>query len=121
MPPDQETMPSMYAVETQVKNASDSPALNQLAELSIALQEGRELPPQFTVPDNEDSLFESIVNAGGQVINQVVGVEDSVLDTTGMDNNQILQATQEFFDNNPTANQMLVRDANGNVFIKRRP
>ena len=61
------------------------------------------------------------MNAGGQVINQVVGVEDSVLDTTGMDNNQILQATQEFFDNNPTANQMLVRDANGNVFIKRRP
>ena len=121
LPPDQETMPSMYAVETQVKNASDSPALQQLSELSIALQEGRELPPQFTVPDNENSLFESILNAGGRVIDQVVGGEDSVLDTTGMDNNQILQATQEFFDNNPTADQMLVRDADGTVFIKRRP
>lgn len=121
LPPDQETMPSMYAVETQVKNASDSPALQQLAELSTALQEGRELPPQFTVPDNENSLFESIVNAGGRVIDQVVGGEDSVLNTAGMDNNQILQATQEFFDTNPTADQMLVRDANGNIFVRRRP
>jgi hypothetical protein len=121
LPPDKETMPSMYAVETQIKNASDSPALQQLSELSIALQEGRELPPQFTVPDNENSLFESILNAGGRVIDQVVGGEDSVLNTTGMDNNQILQATQEFFENNPTADQMLVRDADGSVFVRRRP
>ena len=126
LPADQETMPSMYQIETQIKNATDSPALNQLAQLSIALEQGQTLPPQFQVPANEDSLFESMINAGEMAIDRVFpgggGEVDIDMAASNIQQNaDMVPITNEWFRANPNATQVVVKDLSGNVFVRRRP
>ena len=100
--------------------------MNQLAQLSIALEQGQTLPPQFQVPPNEDSLFESMINAGEMAINRVFPGAGGEVDIDMAASNiqqdaDMVPITDEWFRANPNATQVIVRDLSGNVFVRRRP